>query len=193
VLKKKDFDPQAEVSIFDEALVYSRGGHWQFRMYLPTEKKYVVRSLKTRNKAIAIEKGKDLFHDIRAEVRNGKKLFSITTKDAVAAYLKHREVDVNNGTIVIGRYGTIAAHLNHFLDFIKRDTRLKDLEADAVEEYASFRLGENASASTIANEQSTINSMCKWLNRQGYLPFQSFLFRRLKRDSKTSYRRRKNI
>ena len=79
MLKKKEFDAETEVAIYDEALVYLRDGHWQFRMYLPTEKKYVVRSLKTRNRAIAEAKGKDLYHDIRAEVRNGKKLFSMTT------------------------------------------------------------------------------------------------------------------
>jgi integrase len=194
VLKKKDFDPETEITIYDEALVYLRDGHWQFRMYLPTEKKYVVRSLKTRNRAIAIEKGKDLFHDIRAEVRDGKKLFSMTTKEAVTAYLKHREADADNGTIVIGRFRTITAHLNHFLDFIKRDTRLKDLEADCVEEYASFRRGENASVSTIQNEQSTINALCKWLNLQGYLPFQSFIFRRLKKvDSRADDIRRQTF
>lgn len=149
-------------------------------MYLPSEKKYVVRSLKTKNRAIAIEKGKDLFHDIRAEVRNGKKLFSMTTKDAVTAYLKYRETDVNNGTIVTGRHTTITTHLNHFLDFIKRDTRLRDLEADSVEDYAGFRLGEDASISTVANEQSTINALCRWLHSQGDMSFPAFMFRRLK-------------
>ena len=194
MLKKKDFDAETEIPIYDEALVYLRDAHWQFRMYLPTEKKYVVRSLKTKNRARAIEKGKDLFHDIRAEVLNGKKLFSMTTKEAVTEYLKHREVDVNNGTIVVGRYGTIKAHLNHFLDFIKRDTRLRDLETDCVEEYAAFRLGENASISTIANEQSTINALCHWLNRRGDLPFQSFTFRRLKKsDSKADDIRRQTF
>jgi integrase len=180
VIKKKQFDDQTEIQIFDEALVYLRDDHWQFRMYLPSEKKYVVRSLKTKNRAIAIEKGKDLFHDIRAEVRNGKKLFSKTTKEAVADYIKYRQTDVDRNTIVPGRLSTIAAHLNHFLDYIKRDTRLRDLEADSVEDYAGFRLGENASMSTIANEQSTINALCKWLHSQGYMSFPAFMFRRLK-------------
>ena len=131
MLKKKQFDDQTEVQIFDEALIYLRDDHWQFRMYLPTEKRYVVRSLKTKNRAIAIEKGKDLFHDIRAEVRNDKKLFSKTTKEAVADYIDYRQTDVDRNTIVPGRLATITAHLNHFLDYIKRDTRLRDLEADS--------------------------------------------------------------
>jgi integrase len=180
VLKKKNFNEETEIPIFDEAIIYLRDGHWQFRMYLPTERKYVVRSLKTKNRAIAIAKGKDLFHDIHAEVRNGKKLFSMTAKEAVTAYLKFRQIDVDHNTIVVGRLTTITAHLNHFLDFIKRDTRLRDLEADSAIEYAGFRLGENASISTIANEQSTINALRKWLHLQGHMSFQSFIFRPLK-------------
>lgn len=194
MLKKKDFDAQTEVTIFDEALVYLRDGHWQFRIYLPSEKKYVVRSLKTTNRSTAIDRGKDLYHDIRAEVRNGKKLFSMTTKEAVDAYLKYREIDVDRKTIVVGRLTTITAHLNHFLDFIKRDTRLRDLEADSVQEYAGFRLGENASISTIANEQSTINALCKWLHVHGHMQVQSFIFRPLKMvDSRADNIRRQTF
>jgi len=193
VLKKKDFS-ESEVTIFDEALLYLRDDMWQFRMYLTTEKKYIVRSLKTRNRALAIDKGKKLFFQINADVLNGKKMFSKTTKEAVAGYLKYREVDVDNGTIVRGRLTTITAHLNHFLDFIKRDTRLQELEPDSIEEYAAFRLGENASVSTIANEQSTINAMCSWLYDEGDMKFQSFRFRRLKQnDSKADDVRRQTF
>ena len=59
-LKKQHFDPEAEIPIFNNALVYVRDGHWQFRMYVAAEKKYVVRSLKTRNRATAIHKGEDI-------------------------------------------------------------------------------------------------------------------------------------
>lgn len=181
MLKKKEFS-DSEIVIYDEALLYLRDGMWQFRMYLPTEKKYIVRSLKTRNRALAIDKGKKLFLEINADVLSGKKMFSKTTKEAVERYLKYRQVDVDNGTIVVGRLTTVTAHLNHFLDFIKRDTRLSELEPDSVEEYAAFRLGENASVSTIANEQGTINAMCSWLYQEGDMRFQSFRLRRLKQN-----------
>ena len=158
-LKKQHFDPEAEIPIFNNALVYLRDGHWQFRMYVTAEKKYVVRSLKTRNRATAIHKGEDMYHEILMEVKSGKKLFSMTTKEAVAEYLKYREKDIATKGIVIGRFVTINAHLNHFLDFIGKDTLLKELVVDGMEDYYGFRLEEKASQSTIFNEQSTINAM----------------------------------
>ena len=180
-LKKQHFDPEAEIPIFNNALVYLRDGHWQFRMYVTAEKKYVVRSLKTRNRATAIHKGEDMYHEILMEVKSGKKLFSMTTKEAVAEYLKYREKDIATKGIVIGRFVTINAHLNHFLDFIGKDTLLKELVVDGMEDYYGFRLEEKASQSTIFNEQSTINAMMKWLYRNGNTNFESFLYRPVKR------------
>lgn len=75
-----------------------------------TEKKY-VQVTEDHKWSNCYCEGQRPFHDIHAEVRSGRKRFSMTTKDAVTAYLEHREVDVNNGTIVVGRYGTITAHL----------------------------------------------------------------------------------
>ena len=45
--KKKKFN-ENEITIFDEALIYKRGEHWHFRMWLEDEKKYARRSLKTK-------------------------------------------------------------------------------------------------------------------------------------------------
>ena len=126
-LKKKNFKP-GEIVIFDEAVIYKRGEYWQFRMWLNTEDRYAIKSLKTRNESTAIEKGREAYHEIYSNLRNGKKYFSITTKEGVGLYIKYRQIDVDNGTIVPGRLTTIKAHLNHWLDFIKRDTKLKELE-----------------------------------------------------------------
>lgn len=180
-LKKQHFDPESEIPIYNNALVFVRGGHWQFRMYVAAERKYVVRSLKTRNRATAISKGEDVYHEILMEMKSGKKLFSITTKEAVSEYLKYRHSDIATKGIVVGRFTTITAHLNHFLDFIGRDTRMKDLGVDDMEDYYGFRLGEKASQSTIFNEQSTINAMMKWLYRNGNTNFEAFIYRPVER------------
>jgi integrase len=178
MLKKKEWDSEFEIPIFDEALVYVRDGYWQFRMYVTAEKRYVVKSLKTRNRHIAVDRGKQLYLELLSEVASGKKLFSMTAKEAVAGYLTYRQMDVASKAIVIGRFNTITTHLNHFLDFIGRDTRIKDLEATGAEEYLQFRLTDKANNSTITNEQSTINAMMKWLYRQGNCNFESFMFRK---------------
>lgn len=52
-LKKQQFE-QDEVPIFDDALIYKRGGYWQFRMWLAKERKYARFTLKTRNKSTGL-------------------------------------------------------------------------------------------------------------------------------------------
>ena len=66
------------------------------------------------------------------------------------------------------------------MDFIERDTKLKELDRDSCADYAKTR--ENPSAtttialSTIAGEQSTINSMMKWLHKKGEVYIDGFDF-----------------
>jgi hypothetical protein len=110
VIKKQDFE-EDEVVIFDEAIVYKRGDYWQFRLWLRKENKYVRRSLGTRNRTTAVEKGKELYLELFANIKQGKTYFSIDAKRAVELYLAHREKDVDVGLIVPGRLGTIRAHL----------------------------------------------------------------------------------
>ena len=184
-LKKQVFNDEDEVLIFDDAIIYRRDGHWQFRMWLPPERKYVRKSLHTRNRTTAIERGKDLYLRLYADMRQGKSYFSITARDAVAGYVAYRQRDVDAGLIVPGRLITIKAHLKHWLAFIGSDARLTELDRGACEEYYHFRVGSAqrfaARQSTIVNEQSTINAMMLWLFRRGDARVDGFEFRRLPR------------
>lgn len=83
-----------EVSIFDEAVVYKRGEYWHFRMWLNGENKYARKSLRTRSKTTAIEKGREAYLEIFANQKMGKTYFSITAKQGVENYLNHRAKDV---------------------------------------------------------------------------------------------------
>ena len=58
----------------------------------------------------------------------GKTYFSLNTKEGVNNYLEHRKKDVESGLIVKGRHATIKTHLQHFLDFIGKDTKLNEKE-----------------------------------------------------------------
>ena len=53
-LKKVNFEENEE-SIFDDAVIYTRGRYWQFRMWLTKERKYARFSLKTTNRNTAID------------------------------------------------------------------------------------------------------------------------------------------
>ena len=65
-VKKKKFN-ENEITIFDEALIYKRGEHWQFRMWLEDEKKYARRSLKTKKETEAKELAKSLYFKIYSQ------------------------------------------------------------------------------------------------------------------------------
>ena len=173
------------VPIFDTAVIYQRDGHWQFRMWLPAERKYVRKTLNTRHRDTAIERGKDLYLQLYASQRQGKRYFSITAREGVARYVAYRQRDVEAGLIVKGRLVTIKAHLKHWVAFIGADTRLTELDRGACEDYYHFRIGgarrPAARQTTIVNEQATINAMMLWLSRQGDARIDGFDFRKLPR------------
>ena len=183
-LKKQTFTAN-EIEIYDEAVVYKRGEYWQMRMWLGKEKKYARFSLRTRNRDTAIDKAKKYYHELMAQQLAGKTYFSKTTKQGVEEYLKQRALDVEAELIVKGRYGTIKTHLEHWLDFIGRDTKLKELERTDCENYLHSRTKTkkkiNVSQTTVANEQSTINAMLSWLYRRNETYIEAFDFKPLKR------------
>ena len=124
VPKKKEFAAD-EFPIFDDAVIHKRDEFRQMSIWLAKEHKYARFNLKTRNKNAAIEKAKLHYHELKAQELAGKTYFSKTAKFGVELYLAQRLKDVEAGYIVKGRLGTIKTHLEHFLDFIGRDTKLK--------------------------------------------------------------------
>jgi integrase len=195
-LKKHPSNDDRE-SIFEEAEIYKRGEYWQMRMWLAKEKKYARFSLKTRNKSTAIDKAKLHYHELKAKELAGKTYFSITTKMGVERYLEHRGKEIGKvGGIVAGRYGTIKTHLEHWLDFIGRDVKLKELACTDCEHYFLQRTkGKNklaVSPTTIANEQATINAMIKWLYKRNETYIDSFDFSKLPRKDRGDEANRRN-
>lgn len=185
-LKKQHFK-DGEIPIFDEAYVYKRGEYWQFRMWLPKENKYARKSLRTRSESTAIERGKASYLEIYSNLQQGKTYFSITTKEGVQQYLNFRKRDVELGHIVSGRHSTITTHLQHFLNFIGKDTKLKELECTDCENFYYHRhksSNGNVKQATVQNEQSTINACIKWLKKSGETHIDSFDFKKLPRLDK---------
>jgi len=196
VLKKQTFSDD-EISVFDDAVIYKRGEYWHFRMWLAGEGKYARKSLKTRSRSTAIDRGREYYLELLANQKMGKKYFSLTAKEGVEKYLASRQRDVDAGIIVKGRLGTIKTHLEHWLEFIGRDTKLKELERTDCEDYFHSRLKKSTkkklpiSPTTVLNEQSTINAMLAWLFRNNETTIDHFEFKKLpKQDSKSDAVRR---
>lgn len=190
-LKKKIFN-EGEIVIYDDAIIYKRGDIWQFRLWLEKENRYARLSLKTKKESIAIEKAQKHFVTIKAQLESGKTYYSLTTKAGVEMYLEYRKGHIGKETtkgIVKGRYGTIKTHLEHWLNYIGRDVKLKELERMDCETYALDRerpgSKNSISLSTILGEQSTINAMIKWLHKKGETYIDSFEFENISKKNKT--------
>jgi site-specific recombinase XerD len=168
--------------LFDKVLIEQRGDYWHFRMWLDGESKYVRESLKTRDLETAKKRAEERYIQLRADQKSGKRYFSITAEEGVNLYLADKQKLVELKTITKGRHGTISTHLGHWLNYIKRETKLKELERNAAEGYFAYRI-KNAkhgiAHTTLANEQGTINAMMAYLFRAKQSVVEAFDFPKL--------------
>lgn len=166
------------------------------RMWLAKEKKYARFSLRTRNRDTAEAKAKKHYHELMAQQLAGKTYFSMTVKQAVDEYLKQRTKDMEAGLIVKGRLGTIKTHLEHWLKFISKDTKVKEMERTDCENYFHNRTKNKkklpVSRTTVLNEQSSINAMMSWLHKRGESYIEAFEFKKLGKIDTGDERTRRN-
>lgn len=89
---------------------------------------------------------------------------------------KYVGIDGANG-IVEGRLGTIKAHMKHFLEYVHKDAKVKDLGVntllsyDREEEtidYVLFRKRKGIADSTIRNEIASWNAPSEVVHQLGY-------------------------
>ena len=180
-----------------EAVIYLRNGIYQFRYRLPSERKYVRKSLKTPNLTIAKEKARTVFLDILKQTQGGVPYFSMTIEEATQLYLNYRQKDVIHGDVTKGRFALLRTHMKHFMSYMTqylgklRLNEIQKIDGEAYFEFRSQSAKKPLSKSTIKNEQSTINSCLKYLNENGYIEIDSIKFRKLKgvEDLKESTRR----
>ena len=166
------------------------------RMWLAKEKKYARFSLRTRNRDTAEAKAKKHYHELMAQQLAGKTYFSMTAKQAVEEYIKQRTKDMEAGLIVKGRLGTIKTHLEHWLKFIGKDTKVKEMERTDCENYFHNRTKNKkklpVSRTTVLNEQSSINAMMSWLHKRGESYIEAFEFKKLGKIDTGDERTRRN-
>jgi len=76
-------------------------------MWIPEEKKYLRKSLKTKDFETAIQRAEELYLQTFSDVKTGRKIFGITLNELTDAYVKWRAEDVVLGNITKGRLGTL--------------------------------------------------------------------------------------
>ena len=171
-MAKKRYFSEDEVPIFENrngAVVYKRGEYWQFRVWLTADNKYVQKSLNTKIRETAIERGQAMYLELHAHIETGVKYFTVTLKEAVQIYTDYRATEVRDNPsqqgIVAGRLETIKTHLTHFLDFAGRETKLSELDEAQLLAYPQWcrNTRKKIADTTVNNEMSTINACLAYL------------------------------
>jgi integrase len=155
---------------------------YQCRIWVPNERKYVRKSLKTTDYATAKLRGEELIFKILGEVAQGKKLFGITLGELVDMFLDYRWKDVENGTITDGRLTTIQSQCRALLRTKPRSTKIAELDENSFYEWRQMRLKDNPSITTVTirNETATIGQIFDFAFRNGYSHFPKMYFRPIK-------------
>lgn len=129
-------------------------------MWVSNEKRYYEKSLRTKRRAEVIDKAEEMYFDLQNELKDGRKLFSVSIADAVAIYLEHRKIDVRPKEIVEGRWVTIRAHLNHFIEYVGENEKAANLGINTLVKfewkgketnYVLFRTEQGASKQKVNN------------------------------------------
>ena len=167
------------------------GGVWQVRIWISEEKKYLRKSLKTRDFETAIERAEEFYLQTYSDVKSGKKLFGISVEELVDLYKKWRSEDVKVGNITSGRLVTISSQLKHFSKYKGLGTKISELDRMSCYDYTTWRKAGHSDVrdTTIINEQSTVNHMMTFAFRNGYAHFDGFEFRKIKINKDAVIRR----
>ena len=183
-VKKKHYK-ENEIPIYDgEAVLYLVGETWYYRCWLKSENKYARKSLRTKSREMAIERGKSAHRRLLTDVEDGRLFFAIDIKEAINKYLDDKRDEVvedtieargTQGGITIGRFNTIKGHLKHFLTYIGKDTKVNELRDYDLDGYVKARR-KKAADITIRNEVATINAAMAWIyDRLKQTDFRMFL------------------
>ena len=175
----------AEWLLGDRGEIYrmSRSGDvYQCRIWVPDERKYVRKSLKTTDYTTAKQRGEKLILETLSDVASGRKLFGISLGELVDKYLEYRWEDVKNGVITKGRLTTIQSQCRALLRTKPRQLKVAELDENSFFEWRNMRLKDNPSITTITirNETATIGQIFDYAYRNGYSHFPKMHFRPIK-------------
>ena len=156
------------------------GDIYQFQMWIEAEKKYLRKSLKTKDLETAILRAEAIYLETNSDIRVGKKIFGLTLKEIVDKYLIYRQDDVLMKNITRRRLIVMRSQAQHFLDFKGKDTKVNSLNRTSCHEYELYRVKKypNTQKVTIRNEKSTINAIMRYAYANGYSHIDKFSFRK---------------
>ena len=148
------------------------GDVYQMRMYIQEEQKYVRKSLKTRDKQLALTIAENEYIRYRAKILSGEKIFSISAEELRTRYLESVEELVTAGQISEGRGRNIKTYTKHWMEFVGKATRIQSIDKKFFQGYRAYRQKKvkDITMTAVVNETITIKQMYRWTVNEGLMP-----------------------
>jgi hypothetical protein len=178
--KKKNPRMSDVTDLYDGQIRLYRTTHsgdvYQLRMWVSEEKKYIRKSLRTRDKNQAIRIAEQDFILYKSRLLKGEKIFSVTAKDLRTKYLEHIGELLDGKQLSKGRVTNIRVYTKHYLDFVGEKTPVQGIKKKFFRGYRAFRQKELKSIkmTVVRNESITIKQMYKWAIEEGYVSAAEF-------------------
>lgn len=147
------------------------GDVWQMRMYVQQEQKYLRKSLKTRDKDLAMDRAREHCFAVWGKVQSGQKVFSITAEQLRDRYLDYIRELVTAGQMSAGRERNIKTFTRHYMNFVEPHTTIQNIPERKFNEYRSYRQSTRSDIkmTVVVNETITIKQMYRWASQEGLI------------------------
>jgi len=161
--------------IFDgEIRIYrttQSGDVYQLRMWISEEKKYIRKSLRTRDKPTAISLAQKEYIAVKAKILNHEKIFSLSVEEFREKYLEYVQTLVDEKQIRSGRQTNIKTFTKHYQEFVGKKNKIQSISPKFFLGYRSFRQKKvpNITMTVVVNESITIKQMYKWGINEGLI------------------------
>ena len=171
------------------------GDIWQLRCWVHSEKRYLKKSLRTKDLETAKEKARQIYYATMGKIDAGQKVFTITISELIEKYIQYQQDRVDAGFISAGRLTTVKTQLKHLSNFVGKDRKLDTITREKYKDYYVFRRKHHPKVRdvTLINERATIGHLYKFALEKGFinqdkLPLWSEI-KRINIDSRTSFTR----
>ena len=111
--------------------------------------------------------------------------------------MEARRKDWEIGNIVCERYLALQTHIKHWVEYVGKKKKLRELRRADCEGYHEFRMKKTAGKirqTTVEGEQVSINACMRWLYKEGETSIDGFEFKKIKKiDDRVDAVRRQTL
>ena len=153
-----------------------RSNIWQFRSWITDERKYYGKTLKTKDKHIALKLAEEEVSKLNTSQQQGHSVFGVSIKQLADEWLNEQEARMKWELIKQSRYITLKSRLNnHILPYLlTQGEKPNHLTKQSIMSYPSWRRSKvngEVQDITIEQECGIIKNICKYAFNKSYIPF----------------------